>query len=285
VFNILDYPAKHRIIAVVNKYLADKSASRTEEEREVIEFLRRHSCQMIPYSFALEKRQITVSREPGSRMHYVTHAGKRLFFPRSWATEKIIAYYNGLLNEQHPLSPHRYEAGSCVVKEGDIVVDAGASEGLFALDVIERCQKIYLIECDKLWNEPLRKTFAAWGEKVVFLEKWISDKDDLTHNQITLDSCITQEKIGFIKADIEGHELQLLRGGSLVINRSDNMRMAICTYHTKTDATNIDVLAKAAGFQTYFSHGFTVWASANNIELRRGVLRAIKCTSPECSSS
>ncbi len=284
VFNILNYPAKRRANTAVNKFLADKSTPRTEEEHEVIEFLQRHPCQMIPYSFALDKRQIKVSRDPDSRLHYVIHAGKRLFFPRTWAPEKIKAYYNGLLNEQHPLSPHRYEADSCVVQEGDIVVDVGASEGLFALDVIERCQKIYLIECDRLWSEPLRKTFVAWEEKVVFLEKWISDRDDSTNNQTTLDSCImTQEKIGFIKADIEGAEPQLLRGGRRVMDRSDNMRMAICTYHTQTDATSIDALSKAAGFQTCFSHGFMVWGSENGIELRRGVLRAIKCTSPKLS--
>ena len=91
------------------------------------------------------------------------------------------------------------------------------------------------------------------------------------------------EKIGFIKADIEGAEPQLLRGGRRVMDRSDNMRMAICTYHTQTDSTSIDALSKAAGFQTCFSHGFMVWGSENGIELRRGVLRAIKCTSPKLS--
>lgn len=276
VANALSYSIKKRIDVSVKRFLAEKTGTLSEDEREVVEFLKEHPCQMLPYPFALERRRVTVYRDRDCRLPFVMHEDKRLYFPRTWAAEKIKVYYNGLSIEQHADSPHRYEMAPCMVKSDDVVVDAGASEGFFALGVVDRCRKIYLIECDALWSEALRRTFSPWTDKVVFLEKWLSDCDDPEHDRVTLDTCLAAEKIGFLKADIEGCERQLLEGARRIMARSENMRMAICTYHTPTDAKVLEALSKSAGFHTSFSHGFTVWASENDVELRRGVLRAIK---------
>lgn len=269
-------PAQTRLDVAVKKFLEEGAGKWTNEEREVADFLKVHPCEMIPYPFSLEQRKIEVARDPSCRMLYVVHNGKRLYFPRMWATNKIKVYYNGLLAEQDYSSPHRYELSPCETKSGDVVVDAGASEGLFALTVVDTCSKIYLIECDDLWKDALRQTFAPWSDKVVFLNVWLSDKDDPKKGVVSLDTCLGDETVDFLKADIEGAEIELIRGSRKIMARSNNMRLAICTYHTETDAADIDGLLTEAGFATSFSRGFIVWRTAHGISLRRGVLRAIK---------
>jgi 16S rRNA A1518/A1519 N6-dimethyltransferase RsmA/KsgA/DIM1 with predicted DNA glycosylase/AP lyase activity len=49
------------------------------------------------------------------------------------------------------------------VAEGDVVVDAGAAEGNFALSVIDKASKVYIIEGDAGWCEALRQTFLPYN--------------------------------------------------------------------------------------------------------------------------
>ena len=44
----------------------------------------------------------------------------------------------------------------------DIAVDAGAAEGIWSLDIIDKIKELYLFECDDDCIEPLRATFAPW---------------------------------------------------------------------------------------------------------------------------
>lgn len=58
--------------------------------------------------------------------------------------------------EQDKNSPHLYESGDYYVREGDVIVDAGACEGNFTLHNIDKVSKVYVIECNEEWLEALK---------------------------------------------------------------------------------------------------------------------------------
>jgi hypothetical protein len=181
------------------------------------------------------------------------------------------------LVEQDIHSPHRYEFADFNVHQNDIVADIGAAEGIFALSVIEKVSKIYLFECDNSWIEALLMTFTPWKEKVVIINKYISDNNE--NNCITLDAFLNGKEINFIKADIEGAELSLLKGANTVIAAQNNLRIVLCTYHKQNDAQELKEVLTRYGFYTEYSNGYIIpyW----DVELappylRRGVIRATK---------
>jgi hypothetical protein len=185
--------------------------------------------------------------------------------------------YNWLLVEQDSLSPHCYETAEFHVSEGDVVIDAGAAEGNFALSVIEKVKKIYLFEVDKAWIAALEATFVPWKEKVVIVNKYISDNNK--KNGIALDTFFGNEKIDFIKADIEGAEPQLLTGASTLLSRQTPMKITLCTYHRHNDAEVLNRMLIEKGFHTEFSRGYMLFLYDKALAppyLRKALVRATK---------
>jgi hypothetical protein len=165
------------------------------------------------------------------------------------------------------------------VSEGDVVVDAGVAEGNFALSVVEKVKKMYLFETDETWITTLEATFAPWKEKVVIVNKYVSDNDK--ENCITLDTFFGNEKIDFIKADIEGAEFQLLTGAKKILSRQIPMKIVLCTYHKHNDAEMFNRILMSNGFCTEFSKGYMIFLYElyDRLEppyLRRGLIRAKK---------
>jgi hypothetical protein len=183
---------------------------------------------------------------------------------------------NWLLLEQDIDSPHRYEYSDFQVKNGDIVVDCGVAEGNFALSIVEKAQKIYLFECDPKWIESLEKTFSPWKEKVVIVNKYVSDTND--NSCVRLDDFFDGKIINFLKADIEGAELSLLAGAMKILSSSKNLRIAICTYHKQNDAKEFNEILQGYGFITEYSKGYSLPRGTNACPpyLRRGLIRATK---------
>ena len=139
--------------------------------------------------------------------------------------------------EQDPYSPHYYNKTGYEVREGDVVLEAGVAEGNFALSIIDKVSKVYLIECEPAWIEALQYTFAPYKDKVEIVSKYLSDSDE--NGNITIDSLLQGEKLNFIKMDIEGAELSALKGAKETVAKSDDLRCAICTYHRHGDEENI----------------------------------------------
>lgn len=168
--------------------------------------------------------------------------GKELFFPKGQPLEIPGLIYN-----------ERSELYPVVVEPDDWVIQVGAAEGYFALSVIEKAAKVYLIEPLPNWQQGLRRTFSdalkrgkaemlphALGEKeekatFYMPDKWLAGssiyKDwaqrqgvnveagvevhKLTVDVKPLDMIVAEktiERVDFIKADIEGAELAMLRG-------------------------------------------------------------------------
>lgn len=60
---------------------------------------------------------------------------------------------------------------------------------------------------------------------------------------VKLDDYLAAQKVTFIKADIEGMEMQALKGASELI-KSQKPKMAICVYHLPWDIYKIPMLVK-----------------------------------------
>lgn len=117
------------------------------------------------------------------------------------------------------------------------MVDVGAAEGIFALDVIEMAGKIYLIEADEMWVEALRQTFRDYEDKVQIICGFLDSVSE--GNRVSMDEIFEEEEINYIKMDIEGYEKPALLGAENTLRKSENLRCAICVYHCREDENGL----------------------------------------------
>lgn len=81
-----------------------------------------------------------------------------------------------------------------------------------------------------LWNQSEVKKFGALGNSCSF----VTDEGEQTIHLASLDEIVRDEKVSFIKMDIEGSELQALQGAERTIKR-DKPLCAISAYHKAGD--------------------------------------------------
>lgn len=292
-FGIMEYRRRRRIYQYeelqelqiekerkIKKYFQSLPRKNTDSGLlEIAEYFDGNYFSIFPYDFNKKyvPAEIDVYFDNASKMKYVLHDNKRMYFPRTWDTGRIRDYYNGLCIEQDEDSPHRYETPEYTVKDGDIIADIGAAEGIWALTYAEKAGKIYLFECGKEWTAALKKTFEPWREKVIIVNKYISDTD--ANGYITLDSFMKGGKISFIKADIEGMELKLLKGGIRTIREADDLKLLLCAYHGKEDAEKIRLFLEAENFTAEHSKRYMLFIYDKELDepyIRRGIIRAKK---------
>lgn len=270
---------RHKTKIKIIKYLSNESNYDKLEKEKIIGFLKKNPLPIFPYHFTKKYNQnnIIVYMDNVCGIRYIIQEGKKLYFKKKWDENKIKSYYNSLLLEQDINSPHRYESEEFCVKEGDVVIDAGVAEGNFALSVVEKVKKMYLFEADEEWMDALRVTFAPWKEKVEIICKYVSDNNE--NNNIKLDTLLGKQKIDFLKADIEGSEMALLKGSQHIISENENIKIILCTYHNQNDAEELNRKLLEFGFQTEFSRGYMIfWYDKTLCEpyLRKGLVRGIK---------
>lgn len=216
-----------------------------------------------------------------NNMPYVLYNDKRLYYPREYkgffVKENMLYVRSYREMEQHEGSPHRYLTQEICIKEGDVVVDAGAREGDFALPYIDMIKKLYLFECDPEWIRALKLTYKDYHDKIVIIPKMLSDvvNDETT----TLSEILADEKINFIKMDIEGSEVKALRASKELLMKND-IRCAICCYHKKNDRRDIEQILIESGYQCSESEGYVVFVADPDIfrdaDFRKGIVYAVK---------
>lgn len=266
--------------AKVLKYYDIHSELVTNEVVTVLNYLKNSKIAMLPYSFQDQyiEDNIEVYDDSDNGLRYVIMDGKRLYFKKRWSKKRIRKSYNELIREQDSESPHRYEDKNFKFENGDVLADIGAAEGNFALSVVDKAERIILFESDREWIEPLNATFGPWKNKVTIVQKFVGDIDD--SKCTTLDSYFAHdEKLTFLKIDIEGAESLLFRGSKRILSEQNPLKVAVCTYHKQRDEAEFKALLTQSGFQTRHSDGFMLVFTDRKIKapfLRRGIIRAEK---------
>ncbi|MEI6138009.1 MAG: FkbM family methyltransferase [Mariniphaga sp.] len=271
---------KRAVRSSIFTYYSNLPTSPDGEIETVLDYLRKKAVTNFPY-FALDKyipSDIKVFRDKEKGLKYVLLDGKRLYFKKKWNKLRIKKAFNGLLKEQDPVCPHCYENGEFKIVQGDVLVDVGAAEGNFALSVIEKVSKVILFESDERWVEALNATFEPWKEKVTIVRKFVGDitNDGFT----TLDDYFTEnEKISFLKIDVEGAEKQLINGAKRILQNTNPLKLAICTYHKQEDEKLFTEILRNHGFETSHSDGYILMYHDRKLQppyFRRGLIRAVK---------
>lgn len=177
---------------------------------------------------------------------------EKLFWPQEYDHSSLCQVSTEIFDKK---DWHYYETTETRVEKDDVVVDIGAAEGLFALSVVSRCGKVIVLEPDTIFYKALQKTFAPYQDpgKARLVNMAVSDQEGSCAIVLNgLSSCLdpSQEggtriasldtvlqgeaKVDYIKADIEGYEMNMLRGARETIKKH-RPKMAITCYHGGND--------------------------------------------------
>ena len=233
----------------------------------------------------IDEKNIAPVHDDAVGLWYVMYNGRRLYYKQG-RPDEVAGAYGLMLKEQHRLSPHRY------IQDGDsfkdmIVLDCGAAEGNFTLDVIDQAKAAYLFEGDESWGPALDATFAGYREKVHFVPKFVGGTSE--GKFVSLGEFIGglisdgSVKIGqdtlFIKMDIEGSEEETLDGMKELFRSGLNMILDVCVYHKKDSEADIRAMLDGS-FKLSVNPGYMLFiCEGSGMEFpyfRHGVLRAEK---------
>lgn len=278
-------PNKHSQEVLIKKMKANYQTSKDAYIQEILNNIEKEQYvgaynQNFVYQHmgSLDEERKLIDFDEEADMYYALWNGKRMYYPKGYTIENVASSVGFVELEQDMNSPHRYLDESFDVQEGDIVIDAGVAEGNFALDIIDRAKKVYLVECEHKWVEALQKTFEPWADKVVIIEKMLGDKND--DKYASIDGFVEEGYVNFIKMDVEGAEIASLNGATSVLKNSSSIKCAICSYHRKNAEKDIRQILEEHHFYTsttkgymFFKEDMESWVDG---ELRHGIVRAIK---------
>ena len=182
---------------------------------------------------------------------HIRGAPRPLMWPHSLPIQDAVAV---IVDTFDQASWHFYEIHETKVQPGDVVIDCGAAEGCFALRACNVAARVVAFEPQAIFVASLNETFgsnsrvevvhAALGARAgggVVVGNSISatvSADIGAHGTPvaidTIDAWCQGQVVNYIKADVEGAELDVLRGGaeSLAAYRP---KIAVTTYHPRNN--------------------------------------------------
>lgn len=162
-------------------------------------------------------------------------------------------------------------------KEHEVFLDGGSLDGEDSMRFIDWCKgrydKIYAFEPDKnncrklsklaekhnrvtvyqegLWSENTELKFSSGNAE----NSCISESGDLVVKAVSIDEKLGQERITFVKMDIEGSEYEALLGAEKTI-RNYKPKLAVCVYHKPEDIFEIPlkILEYCPDYKLYLRH-------------------------------
>jgi len=179
-------------------------------------------------------------------------------------TLQNFSFESGVLETLQAWNLEQYNLSErCELTEGDYVIDGGAFRGETALWFISKgAAKVYAFEPDpsnfSILIENIKRNKAS--DKIIPIQKILSNRTGVfslyaissggsvaleggneSIEGITLDSFVESEgldKLDFVKLDVEGAELEVLKGAVKTIERF-KPKMAISVYHKPDDIITI----------------------------------------------
>jgi FkbM family methyltransferase len=165
------------------------------------------------------------------------------------------------------------------VENDEIFIDCGAYDGRTIIAFIDYSngsyKKIYSFEpIPELYDRMVKRVNEAAVEKIELLQKgvWSSetsltfaentssssvDENGAIHvDVVSIDNIIPEdEMVTFIKMDVEGAELEALKGAEKTIRRC-NPRLAVCIYHKPQDIIEIPgfIMSLDSNYRLYIRH-------------------------------
>lgn len=288
--HIVNYPVRYieypmpflepRIYEKYKEEIAGRKKCDTGEMQEVVDYIQKKGVRMYNYPFFDEymEKDVEIFFDSEYSLFYGVYRTHRMYLSRKLNTLQMArTYFRYVCMEQDWRSPHCYLTNETKSEEWKEVVDIGAAEGVFALEIIDTVDHVYLIEADADWCEALALTFRFYKEKVAIIQGYASNTEG--KGTIVLDRLLEDKKIDFIKMDIEGAEMQALWGAEKLIDKS-GPRMAICTYHNPGDNKMIREWLLERGYGVEDSPGYVVcqgeWELENkkNVDFRRALVKA-----------
>lgn len=272
----------NRILPLLDTYkgeLADSKELAFLKTQETPQFV------IYPYPQKKSLEGINIQYDEKLKMLYIYHKHSKLYYPKEYSAEACEEAYRFLIEQDQILeggylekAPHCYQTKTFKIESGDVLIDGGAAEGLFALDNIDKVSHVYLIEVDKKWIPALEATFAPYKNKVTIISKYLSDIDDDLH--VSLSSILSKHAGScFVKMDIEGAEPSVIEGAQKTLRLRNNIKLSCCTYHYQYDAEKLVSLFDRIGYQHEFSEGYFFFAEYDMPEtpfLRKALIRARK---------
>lgn len=280
--NFLSYDSLRQIL--MQFYFEANKEEAKKYAKELRYLQSKKNIEMLPYE-QIKKLDYPIQGDydKNKQLPYVLHNGKKLYFPAHWKLSDAINTYRYFIERENLLggnfteeAPHQYQSDSFKIESGDILLDIGSAEGLVALDTIEKVKKVYLYEAEPMWKAPLEATFAPYRDKVVIINKWVSDKDD--NISTTLLSSISEKEpeTFFVKMDIEGAEEIVIKGNEEFFKKN-RTKIACCTYHKAEHFENISSMLKNWNFTISTSSGYMLCFMDNVFKppyFRKGLIRA-----------
>lgn len=235
--NLLDILwCKIRRFCLKGKIIRCLSESDNSEVLPIIEYLKRPFLKdlIIPYNYIEEYKieNIDLNWDAEGKWFYI-NLGFINMYLKYKKEKQAKKCYNAILIEQDFRSPHCYISDTFQPEEGSVILDLGGAEGYFPIKFLERVKKVYIFECDKEWIDALNKTYENYKDKVIIVDKFVDSYSDSTH--ISLDDFVQQNMLSneklFIKIDVEGSELDVIKGAQTLLSMEQSIRWAICAYH------------------------------------------------------
>lgn len=222
-------------------------------EQKAIEHTRKFGLTTYNIDLSKEYRESTIECDfdENNNRYFCLHNGKKMYMREGDDKAYAVGYYNKLRKEQDVCSPHCYKT-FVVNQRYDCIVDAGCAEGIFSLDVIDRCKELFLIEPDSAWFEACQYTFGSKNNTTVYMyENELGDT--VAENKITLDYLLEayinkKNQSILIKMDIEGAEEDALIGASKLLCSENEITVIACSYHHANAYENIMSIFKQYGF-------------------------------------
>lgn len=244
--------------------LPERYANRYQDELKFIESIPCDRLRGCPFPYPRVKPENVISSgwDNENGLPYVIHSGRRLYFPSSFSenqakdTYRTVYEVEGITGQGClSKSPHCYQSVDFGVEDGDIVLDVGCAEALFALDVVERAKHVYLFESAPQWKPALEASFRPFSDKTTLVAKYVGG--ETTRNTIQLSDAVprTESDTYFVKMDIEGAERVVLESSRDFLMRN-RVKLACCVYHRQDDEQYVCALLREYGYSISFSNGY-----------------------------